>query len=130
MLSLESLKNFYFLPDLYDMRCGAQRILETIKIVYGRYPYGGDVFIFMSKNRRRLKMVQFENNAFYIHEKVFKRGYRFMRLEVDGGGNPIYSISWNDLVTLLECPVIDVLRVRSQILAESTQQSDNKKNII
>lgn len=120
MLSVESLKNFYFLPDLHDMRCGAQRILETVRIVYGKYPYDGDVFIFMSKNRRRLKMVQFENNAFYIHEKVFKKGYKFMRLEVDGAGNLIYSIAWKDLVALLECPVIDVLKVRSQALSNAS----------
>lgn len=118
MLSLESLKNFYFLPDLHDMRCGAQRVLETIKIVYDRYPYGGDVFLFMSKDRRKVKMVQYENNAFYVHEKVFKKGYKFMKLEIDGGGNPVYSIAWKDLVTLLECPVIDVLKIRSQALSD------------
>lgn len=127
MLSLESLKNFYFLPELHDMRCGAPRILETIKIVYGRYPYGGDIFLFMSKNRRRLKMVQYENNAFYIHEKVFKRGCKFMKLEIDGGGNPIYSIAWKDLVALLECPVIDVLQVRSEVLANTNQNVDNQR---
>lgn len=118
MLSLESLKNFYFLPDLYDMRCSAQRVLETIRIVYGRQPYNGDVYVFMSKNRRRIKMVQFENQAFYIHEKIFKKGCKFMKLEIDGGGNPVYSISWKDLVTLLESPVIVVMKVRSQALSD------------
>ena len=118
MLSLESLKNFYFLPELHDMRCGAQRVLKTIKIVYDRYPYGGDVFLFMSKDRRKVKMVQYENNAFYVHEKVFKKGYKFMKLEIDGGDNPVYSIAWKDLVTLLECPVIDVLKIRSQALSD------------
>jgi len=41
-----------------------------------------------------------------------------MRLEVDGGGNVVYSISYKDLVTLLECPVIDVMRVRSTTLCQ------------
>lgn len=119
MLSVEALKNFYFLPELHDMRCGAQRVMETIRIVYGKSPYDGDVFLFMSKDRRRLKMVQYENNAFYIHEKVFKKGYKFMRLEIDGGGNAVYSIAWKDLVTLMECPVIDVLKVRSEALSSA-----------
>lgn len=99
------------------MRSGAKRIKETIKIVYGRYPYGGNVFLFMSKDRRRLRMAQYENNAFYIHEKVFKNGYKFMRLEIDGGGNPVYSIALKDLGTLLECPVRDVLKLSSQVLS-------------
>ena len=32
MLGLDSLKQFYFLPELHDMRCGANRILETVWI--------------------------------------------------------------------------------------------------
>ena len=44
-------------------------------------PYNGDVFVFMSKDRRKVKMVHFENHAYYIHEKVFTNGYRFMLLE-------------------------------------------------
>lgn len=50
-----------------------------------------------------------------------------MKLEIDGGGNPIYSIAWKDLVTLLECPVIDVLQVRSEVLANTNQNVDNQR---
>ena len=35
MLGLDSLKQFYFLPELHDMRRGANRILETVRIKYG-----------------------------------------------------------------------------------------------
>jgi len=35
----------------------------------------------MSKDRRKVKMVHFENHAYYIHEKVFTNGYSFMLLE-------------------------------------------------
>lgn len=116
MLNITGLKNYYFLPDLYDMRCGVQRVMETIRIKNGRDPYNGDVYIFMSKNRKRVKLVHFENNAYYMHEKTFKKGYKFMKLEVDGGGKLIYSMSWKDLLALLECPVIDVLKIRSDII--------------
>lgn len=119
MLGLDSLKQFYFLPELHDMRCGANRIMETVRIKYGRNPYNGDVYIYMSKNRRRVRLVHYEKHAFYFHEKTFDKAFRFMRLEVDGGGNLVYSMSYNDIVTLLECPVIDVMRVRSEIIAEA-----------
>ena len=119
MLGLDSLKQFYFLPELHDMRCGANRILETVRIKYGRNPYNGDVFIYMSKNRRRIRMVHFENHAFHFHEKTYAKAFKFMKLEIDGGGNVVYSICYKDLVTLLECPVIDVMRVRSTIIAEA-----------
>ena len=119
MLNINGLRNYYFLPDLYDMRCGAQRGLETIRVKTGHHPYNGDVFIYMSKNRKTVKLVHFENNAFYVHEKRFKRGYRFMKLEVDGAGRLIYSMAWKDLVALLECPVIDVLKIRSDIICNA-----------
>lgn len=118
MLGLDSLKRFYFLPELHDMRCGAQRIMETVRIKYGRNPYKGDVYIFMSKNRRRVRLVHYENHAFYFHEKTFNKAYKFMKLEADDAGNLVYSIAYKDLVTLLECPVIDVMKVRSDMLAD------------
>lgn len=118
MLNINGLRNYYFMPDLYDMRCGAQRVLETIRVKTGHDPYKGDVFIYMSKNRKTVKLVHFENNAFYFHEKTYKKAFKFMRLEIDGGGNVVYSIAFKDLVTLLECPVIDVMRVRSTIIAD------------
>lgn len=116
MLNITGLRNYYFLPDLHDMRCGAQRVLETIKVKTGHDPYNGDVFIFMSRKRRTVKLVHFENNSFYVHEKTFKKGYKYMKPEFDEGGNTIYSMAWKDLVALLECPVIDVLRLRSTII--------------
>lgn len=116
MLNITGLRNYYFLPDLYDMRCGAQRVLETVRTRTGRDPYSGDVYIYMSKNRKRVKLVHYENNSFYVHEKAFKKGYKFMKLRIDGGGRLIYSMAWKDLVALLECPVIDVLQLRSTII--------------
>ncbi len=119
MLGLDTLKQLYFLPELHDMRCGANRILETVRIKYSRNPYSGDVFIYMSKNRRRIQLVHFENHAFYFHEKTYQKAFKFMKLEVDGGGQLVYSIAYKDLVTLLECPVIDVMQVRSTVLGEA-----------
>lgn len=119
MLNINGLRNYWFLPDLYDMRCGAQRVLETIRVKTGHDPYKGDVFIYMSKNRKIVKLVHFEDNAFYVHEKRFQRGYRFMRLEVDVRGRLLYSMAWKDLVALLECPVTDVLRIRTDILGSA-----------
>ena len=51
------------MPDLYDMRCGAQRVLETIRVKTVRDPYNGDVYIYMSKNRKTVKLVHYENNS-------------------------------------------------------------------
>lgn len=81
MLTISGLKNFYYIPGVTDMRCGYNRLLQIVKQMTHHDPFNGDVFVFMSKDRRKVKMVHFENHAYYIHEKVFTNGYRFMLLE-------------------------------------------------
>ena len=53
MLSINGLHNFYYLPELHDMRCKAQRICEIIRGRYHRDPMNGDVYMFMSKTSAR-----------------------------------------------------------------------------
>ena len=71
----------------------------------------GDVFIFMSKNQRTVKMVNFEENAYYVHQKTFANGYTFMKLKFVED-KPVYSIDWKDLVAVLESPVIKQLTIK------------------
>ena len=61
MLTISGLRNFYFLPNMTDMRCGYNRIMEIVRTVYGRDPYDGDVYFYMSKNQRTVRMVNFEH---------------------------------------------------------------------
>lgn len=72
---------FTFVVVEHNMRCQAPRISEIIRSRYHRDPFNGDVYIFMSKDLRKVKMIHFENHAYYLHEKSFTDGYRFIRLE-------------------------------------------------
>lgn len=111
MLTISGLKNFYFVPEFTDMRCKAPRLLEIIHRRFGRDPYNGDVYLFMSKDRRKLRMIHFEDHAYYLHEKSFTDGYKYMRLEYDDDGRKVYKIDWKDLVALLQSPVIESLKI-------------------
>ena len=113
MLTISGLKRFYYLPGVTDMRCGYSRLLQIVKQMTHHDPYNGDVFVFMSKDRRKVKMVHFENHAYYIHEKVFTDGYSFMLLEYcDEKGMKSYRMDWKDLVAVLESPVVKKLRLK------------------
>jgi hypothetical protein len=112
MLTISGLKRFYYIPGMTDMRCGYNRLLQIVKQMTHHDPYNGDVFVFMSKDRRKVKMVHFENHAYYIHEKVFTDGYSFMLLEYcDEKGMKSYRMDWKDLVAVLESPVVRKLRL-------------------
>ena len=93
MLSINGLHNFYYLPELHDMRCKAQRICEIIRGRYHRDPLNGDVYMFMSKDQRKVRMIHYERNAYYLHEKSFIKGYRFMRIERKDDVT-VYKIDW------------------------------------
>ena len=113
MLTISGLKRFYYIPEVTDMRCGYSRLLQIVKQMTHHDPYNGDVFVFMSKDRRKVKMVHFENHAYYIHEKVFTNGYSFMLLEYrDENGLKSYRMDWKDLVAVLESPVVKKLRLK------------------
>ena len=108
MLSINGLHNFYYLPHLHDMRCKAPRIFEIIRARYHRDPMNGDVYIFMSKDQRRVKMVHYENHAFYVHEKSFTKDYQFVKIVLKDDVT-IYKIEWKSLVSVLESPVIKTI---------------------
>ena len=111
MLTISGLKKFYFVPGINDMRCGAHRLLQIVKHKHHLQTDNGDVFIFMSKNQRTVKMVNFEDNAYYVHQKTFTNGYTFMKLKFVED-KPVYSIDWKDLVAVLESPVIKQLTIK------------------
>ena len=105
MLSINGLHNFYYLPKFHDMRCKARRISEMIRTRYQRDPLNGDVYIFMSKDQTKVKMIHYENHAFYVHEKSFVKGYKFIKIVISNDV-PVYKIEWKNLVAVLESPVI------------------------
>lgn len=105
MLSITGLHNFYYLPGLHDMRCKAPRIFEIIRAKYHRDPMNGDVYMFMSKDQSKVKMIHYENHAFYVHEKSFVKGYKFVKI-VFRDNVSVYKIEWKSLVSILESPVI------------------------
>jgi len=80
MLTVNGLHNFYYVPGVTDMRCGYHRLMQIVKHKFHRDPYSGDVFLFMSRDRRKVKMIHFEKHACYLHEKKFAKGYRFMKI--------------------------------------------------
>lgn len=111
MLSINGLHNFYYLPLLHDMRCKAPRIFEIIRAKYHRDPLNGDVYIFMSKDQRKVKMVHYENHAFYVHEKSFTKDYKFVKIVLKDDVT-IYKIEWKNLVSVLESPVIKSISLK------------------
>ena len=55
-------------------------------------------------------MIYYERNAFYLHEKSFIKGYKFMKIELKDDV-AVYKIDWKDLATILATPVITSIKI-------------------
>ncbi len=111
MLSDTESMEFYFLKDFHDMRCKYDRVLSVIRQQMNREPLQGEAFIMMSRNRRTVRIYQYDQQAFMLHEKRFQGGYRFMKV-VREDGRQVFRINWEDVLKILVSPVIRTLRIR------------------
>lgn len=111
MLKFTSLTNFYFLPNFHDMRWGKTRILNMVQDQYGREAYNGDVYFFMAKNHRTVRMVSYENHKYGVHTYTFDKGYQFMKVEIENGVL-VYKVAWRDIVAILESPVVKSINLK------------------
>ncbi len=105
MLSINGLNRFYYLRDFHDMRCKYERVLSIIHQQLNQEPEDGDVFIVMSKDFRKIRLFSYERRSYSLYEKKFSSNYRFMKI-VHEGEQTFYSISWRDVVLLLESYIV------------------------
>lgn len=55
----------------------------------------------MSKNHWKVRMLHYDRKAYYLYEKSFVKGYKFMKLEYKEVYS-VYQIDRKDLVLFLE----------------------------
>ena len=117
MLALTGAHKYYFVEGVTDMRLGQYRLCKMVETLLHRNPYNGDVFIFMNKSRRVIKIIRYENEAYILYVKALDRDLKFMKIKSDmpvisqNGDGVHYQIKWKHLVLLLSCPVRKVIRI-------------------
>lgn len=109
MLGFNGTIRLWYIDNITDMRLGKYRLFEIAK---GKFPnaYNGDAFSFLSKNRRTLKIVRYENHKVILYEVSYERGYSFMK-PVFSEGQLWYELDFKYLVALLSCPVRKELEI-------------------
>ena len=105
MLNITGLNRFFFVRDFHDMRC------KYDKVLLNREPEDGDVFIVMSKDLRQVRLFSYDRRSYSMFERRFRPGHQFMQVTYNGAES-IYSINWQDVILLLESPVIKNLTIK------------------
>lgn len=111
MLSISGIQRFYFLRNFHDTRCKYDRVRSVIHENFRREPQKDEVYIVMSKDRRKVKLFNYDRRSATLFEKRFTAGYKFMKIE-KVGQETFFSIDWKDVVLLLENAVATKLKIK------------------
>ncbi|WP_288360507.1 IS66 family insertion sequence element accessory protein TnpB [uncultured Bacteroides sp.] len=65
--------NFYLCHGPVDMRKGIVSLSELVGRKMNASPANGDVFIFLGKDRRNLKILRHESNGYVLYWKKLDR---------------------------------------------------------
>ncbi len=111
MLNISGLQRFYYIRNFHDTRCKYDRVLSIVHEQFRREPQKDEVFIIMSKDRKKVRLFNFDRRSATLFERRFSAGYKFMKIEKEGRES-FFSIDWKDVAILLANAVINKLRIK------------------
>ncbi len=96
-------RRIYLANEAMDMRCGINKLSAWVESRLDADPFAGDVFVFLSRDRRRVKMLVGDVSGYWLCMKRLDRG-RFARPapQVVEGGMATVALSAADLQLMLE----------------------------
>ncbi|MDE5814497.1 MAG: IS66 family insertion sequence element accessory protein TnpB [Muribaculaceae bacterium] len=107
-----------------DMRIGVNGMCGQVRSV-GLDPTNGDVYIFVGKSRKIMKLLHWERGGFTMYYKRLEQG-RFHRGIFLGQGMGFRSMRWDELVLLMEGISPKVARRRRYELEGKTSPGEEK----
>jgi len=96
MLSLTSAHRYLLRRAPTDMRKGFDSLCGLVRDELGRDPLSGEVFVFISGGRNRIKLLLYEGGGFVLWYKRLERG----TLEIPRGDGAV-RLSWQQLVLMI-----------------------------
>ena len=102
-----------------DMRKGYDGLSAVVRESLGRDPLSGDLYLFVSRNRIRAKVLLWDGTGLCVYAKRLERG-RFACLWRSGEGE-LLQLSASELQLFLEgCELVGRMRLSPQPLDEKT----------
>ena len=100
MLSLGSSFNYYFCAEPVTLRYRHKGLRHYIKSHLHRDPTNGDIYIFLSKECKRIRLYYYHHQGEILSEKILNASHFVEPVFDEKKG--VYHISWETFVYLLE----------------------------
>jgi transposase len=99
MLSITSAQRYFLHSGKADMRKGFDSLCGIVREEFKMNPLSGDVFIFVSRTRNRIKLLQWQSDGFAMYYKRLEKG----RFELpDKSEETSLTISSQELMFIME----------------------------
>lgn len=110
MLGLSATYNYFLSYGTVDLRKGCFSLSQVVREEMGENPLdGNNVYIFLSKNLKVVKILHYERGFFVLYEKRPLHG-KFKKPIFDVVSQK-YQISWSDMVCFTESIVMTSMRI-------------------
>ena len=100
MFSLNENNRIVMAQHPYDMRMGVNAMCGRVRMV-GLNPASGDVYVFVGKSRKVMKILHWERGGYTIYYKRLEQGRFHPRIFLRQGIG-FRSMRWDELVLLIE----------------------------
>lgn len=100
MLSISKSQRYFIYAHAADMRKGYDGLCGMVRGEFLQNPLSGDVFIFLSKRKDKIKLLQWQGDGFAIFSKRLEKGtYEMPKIDLKDRSAEIYS---QDLLLIME----------------------------
>lgn len=100
MLNWEGLKAVYLCTKAVDMRSGFDRLAELVRTELGQNPLHGGVYVFVGRGRKRVKILVWERDGYWLLYKRLEVGV--FRVELRDGYEEISGVDLKQLLAGVE----------------------------
>lgn len=110
MFTLTSSYQYYFYAGATDMRKGFDGLCGLVHQELRRRPVTGEVFVFVNRQRDKIKLLHWEQGGFVLYYKRLERGtFEVPKVRT---GQKTCQITWSSLMLMIEGIMIEKSKQR------------------
>jgi transposase len=114
MFSLTSGMSYFYYRGQADMRKSFDALSGLVKDEMKREPLSGEVFVFISKQRNRVKLLHWEAGGFVLYYKRLESGT--FELPVFDPDTSSFRIKWSALMMMIEGISVQRIKHRKRFI--------------
>jgi len=110
MFSLTSSHRYFLYDQPTDMRKSFDSLSGIVQDQLHRNPMSGEVYVFINKQRNRIKLLHWERGGFTLYYKRLEKGL----FELPKAKDKTLAVSWSTLMMIVEGISLDYLRKKDR----------------